>query len=122
MLSNSSFAYFPAFTSTTVKYVLAPKYWARHNVSDGYWASEQNIYEGWHYQDRHGKIYSYEECLAELADYKKQSPLYHQLNQKPEGFALKREKMKSKVRYEAYHCLRLIRGAKRKVRLLWKKS
>lgn len=122
LLSNSSFAYFPAFTSTTVKYVLAPKYWARHNVSDGYWASEQNIYEGWHYQDRHGKIYSYEECLAELADYKKQSPLYHQLNQKPEGFALKREKMKSTVRYEAYHCLRLIRGAKRKVRLLWKKS
>ena len=122
LLSNSSFAYFPAFTSTTVKYILAPKYWARHNVSDGYWASEQNIYEGWHYQDRHGKIYSYEECLAELADYKKQSPLYHQLNQKPEGFALKREKMKSTVRYEAYHCLRLIRGAKRKVRLLWKKS
>ena len=122
LLSNSSFAYFPAFTSTTVKYILAPKYWARHNVSDGYWASEQNIYEGWHYQDRHGRIYSYEECLAELADYKKQSPLYHRLNQKPEGFALKREKMKSKVRYEAYHCLRLIRGAKRKVRLLWMKN
>ena len=122
LLSNSSFAYFPAFTSTTVKYILAPKYWARHNVSDGYWASEQNIYEGWHYQDRHGRIYSYEECLAELADYKKQSPLYHRLNQKPEGFARKREEIKSKVRYEAYHCLRLIRGAKRKVRLLWKKN
>lgn len=44
LLSNSSFAYFPAFTSDTVKYILAPKYWARHNVSDGYWASEQNIY------------------------------------------------------------------------------
>ena len=43
ILSNSTFAFFPAFTSTTVKYVIAPKYWARHNVSDGYWASEQNI-------------------------------------------------------------------------------
>lgn len=41
LLANSSFAYFPAFTSDTVQYILLqPKYWARHNVSDGYWASE----------------------------------------------------------------------------------
>lgn len=122
LLSNSSFAYFPAFTSNTVKYILAPKYWARHNVSDGYWASEQNIYRGWHYQDRNGKVFSYEECLEELEVYKRISPLYRKLNQKPNGFALKIEELKSKFRYRAYHLLRLWRGLKRRVRRLWRKS
>lgn len=70
ILSNSSFAFFPAFTSETVEKVIAPKYWARHNVSDGYWASEQNIYEGFYYQDRKGRLFSAEECRQELAEYK----------------------------------------------------
>ena len=43
ILSNSTFAFFPAFTSDTVQYIIAPKYWARHNVSDGYWASEHHL-------------------------------------------------------------------------------
>ena len=73
LLANSSFTYFPVFTSDTVKYVIAPKYWARHNVSDGYWASEQNIYEGWYYQDRNGELFSAEECRKELDEYKKSS-------------------------------------------------
>lgn len=122
LLSNSSFAYFPAFTSNTVKYILAPKYWARHNVSDGYWASEQNIYKGWHYQDRQGKVFSYEECLEELKLYKKTSALYRRLNQKPDGLELKIEGLKSKCKYKIYYLLRLVRGAKRKVRRLWEKS
>lgn len=122
LLSNSSFAYFPAFTSTTVKYILAPKYWARHNVSDGYWASEQNIYQGWHYQDRHGKVYTSEECKEELEKYKKTSSRYQKLNQKPEGSELRKEEMQSTLRYKGYHVIRLIRGARRKVRMLWKRS
>lgn len=122
LLSNSSFAYFPAFTSNTVKYILAPKYWARHNVSNGYWASEQNIYKGWHYQDRHGKVFSYEECLEELNEYKSKSALYQTLNQKPEGIRLKIETMKSKSRYAVYYLLRVLRGIKRRVKSLWKKS
>lgn len=71
ILSNSSFAFFPAFTSETVEKVIAPKYWARHNVSDGYWASEQNIYEGFTYQDRKGRLFSAKECREELEEYKK---------------------------------------------------
>jgi len=122
LLSNSSFAYFPAFTSNTVKYILAPKYWARHNVSNGYWASEQNIYQGWHYQDRHGRVFSYEECLAELEDYKAGSALYRTLNQKPSGMGLGIEKLKSRGRYELYYLLRILRGIRRRVKALWKKS
>ena len=81
LLANSSFAYFPAFTSETVKYIIAPKYWARHNVSDGYWASEQNIYAGWHYQDRQGRVFTAEECKKELQEYKASSENYKLLNQ-----------------------------------------
>lgn len=118
LLSNSSFAYFPAFTSTTVKYILAPKYWARHNVSDGYWASEQNIYEGWHYQDRYGKIFSWQECKEELENYKLKSSRYKKLNQKLQGFSLFAETAKSRVRYASHRALRLCRGIKRRVKLL----
>lgn len=70
ILSNSTFAFFPAFTSDTVQKIIAPKYWARHNVSDGYWASEQNIYEGFTYQDRQGRLFSAKECRQELAEYR----------------------------------------------------
>ena len=80
LLSNSSFAVFPAMTSETLQYAIAPKYWARHNVSDGYWASEQNIYSFFYYMDRHGKIFSPEECRTELEKYKKTSHTYRRVN------------------------------------------
>lgn len=70
IISNSSFAFFPAYTSDTVRKVIAPKYWARHNVSDGYWASEQNIYEDFLYMDRHGRLFTAEQCRRELAVYR----------------------------------------------------
>lgn len=70
ILSNSTFAFFPAFTSETAIKIIAPKYWARHNVSDGYWASEQNIYEDFVYQDRKGRLFTARECVEELEEYK----------------------------------------------------
>ena len=99
LLANSSFAYFPAFTSEVNQYVIAPKYWARHNVSDGYWASEQNIYEGFHYMDRKGKLFTAEECRRELAQYKLNSKKYSRLNIRPTGIKLQLYKMKSKYIY-----------------------
>ncbi len=69
IVSNSSFAFFPAYTSTTLRKAIAPMYWARHNVSDGYWASEQNIYSIFTYMDRDGKTYSAEQCREKLARY-----------------------------------------------------
>jgi len=65
ILSNSSFAFFPAWTSETVKYVIAPKYWARHNISDGFWSCGYNVYRGWNWMDRDGKLYTYDECISE---------------------------------------------------------
>lgn len=80
IVSNSSFACFPVFTSNTLKFLIAPKYWARHNVSDGYWASEQNIYTGWNYMDRKGHIFSAEECRRELEKYKRKSRYFNNQN------------------------------------------
>lgn len=70
ILSNSSFAYFPAWLNDKCKYVIAPKYWAQHNTSDGYWASSCIYTEGWNYLDRDGKIQTYSEVVNELMNSK----------------------------------------------------
>ncbi len=85
ILSNSSFAVLPAFTSDELQFAIAPKYWARFNVSDGYWASEQNIYSIFRYMDRKGRMFTPEECRAELAKYKVNSRKYALADQKPVG-------------------------------------
>ena len=87
ILSNSSFAFFPAYTNLRVKRIFAPKYWARHNVSDGYWSGEQNIYRIFTYLDRQGNAFTKSQCLAELESYKKSSPKYAKLNQPPAKIA-----------------------------------
>ena len=115
ILSNSSFAFFPAFTSETVELIIAPKYWARHNVSDGYWASEQNIYTGWNYMDRKGKVFSSAECKKELEEYKKQSPKYRKVNQKPSPMILKLMKIKSEIGYRISWIERIYRSVLRRI-------
>ncbi|MDD2970516.1 MAG: glycosyl transferase [Lachnospiraceae bacterium] len=118
LLANSSFTYFPAFTSDMNQYVIAPKYWARHNVSDGYWASEQNIYEGFHYMDRKGHLFTTEECRQELDVYKKTSRKYSRLNQKPDGLNAKLYRIRSKYIYEKYYLARIARGVLRRIKKL----
>lgn len=70
ILANSSFSFFPAWTSDTAKYIIAPKYWARHNISDGFWACAFNLYNGWLWQDRNGNLFTFEECEKEYNEYK----------------------------------------------------
>jgi len=79
ILSNSSFAYFPALTNEVANLIIAPKYWARHNVSDGYWATGCNLYRGFVYMDRQGNLQSYDECKREFELYKKQNPELYKL-------------------------------------------
>ncbi len=119
LLANSSFTYFPAFTSTTVRMIIAPKYWARHNVSDGYWASEQNIYEGWTYQDRQGRLFSAEECRKELARYQQSSPVYARRNQPIADADKEKAYQKAQRFYKRYQMRHYWNSAKRKVRKLF---
>ena len=74
LLSNSSFAFFPAWTSDTAEFIIAPKYWARHNVSKGHWSTSQNLYRNWHYQDRDGRLYDYEACVEEFTGFIERHP------------------------------------------------
>jgi len=69
ILSNSSFPYFATLTSDQNQYILAPKYWGRHNVSDGYWSLGYNIFRNHNYMDREGVIFTYEQCVQEFRSY-----------------------------------------------------
>lgn len=71
IVSNSSFPYYATLTSDTLKYIIAPKYWGRYNISDGYWACGYNIYRSHTYLDRNGKASSYQDCLREFNDFVK---------------------------------------------------
>lgn len=115
ILSNSTFAFFPAFTSETVQHIIAPKYWARHNVSDGYWASEQNIYDNFQYMDQKGRLFSAEECREELAEYKKTSKKYRRIGVPLEGMALKAAKFRAKSLVYRDLSVRALRSLKRRL-------
>jgi len=84
ILSNSSFSFFPAWTSETVKYVIAPKYWARHNISDGFWACAFNIYRDWMWQDKAGALFDFDECITEYEKYKVEQKLQELSGRPPE--------------------------------------
>jgi hypothetical protein len=69
VISNSSFAYFPALTNSEAKLIIAPKYWSRHNVSNGYWAMGCNLFKDFTYMDREGNLQSSTECKREFDNY-----------------------------------------------------
>lgn len=73
ILSNSSFSWWGAYTNTFAEHVIAPKYWARFNVSDGYWSNGGSLTSGWDYLSKEGQFFSYEDCKSELELYRQNS-------------------------------------------------
>jgi hypothetical protein len=70
IMSNSSFAWLPTWINDEVINVIAPKYWGKHNVSDGFWAQGDSLTKGWeYYHSPTNKLYSYEECKIEKDQY-----------------------------------------------------
>lgn len=116
LLSNSSFACLPAHTSETLKYAIAPKYWARHNVSDGYWASEQNIYSLFHYMDRKGRLFTAEECRKELEEYKKHSRKYAKRNVRPGKVVCWFQNIKRRLVYGWFYLKKVYRAVIRRLK------
>jgi hypothetical protein len=69
ILSNSSFGWWAAWLNINSNKIIAPKYWARHNVSDGYWATGDVYTRTFTYMDREGNLSDYETCRREAEDY-----------------------------------------------------
>jgi len=65
IISNSSFGWWAAWTNSVVKKVIAPKYWARYNISDGYWSNGDSLTRDWVWLDRNGELFEYRQCLIE---------------------------------------------------------
>ena len=101
-----------------IRYIIAPKYWARHNVSDGYWASEQNIYSDFYYMDRKGKLFTAEECRQELENYKNKSTKYQKIGKPLSGLAKMMAIIRSQCLRYGDLLIRMIRSLKKRVRRL----
>lgn len=118
ILSNSSFSLMPVMSSTELKYAIAPKYWARHNISDGFWSSEQNIYSFLTYQDKKGRLFSADECRAELEEYKKRSRLYARRNKRPGKVMTFFQVIRRKCLYGVFFAKRIVRSLERRIGII----
>jgi hypothetical protein len=65
VIPNSSFSWWAAWTNRLAKEVVAPKYWARHNISNGFWSTGDILTQNWTWLDKSNKFFTYEKCLEE---------------------------------------------------------
>jgi hypothetical protein len=65
IIANSTFSWWAAWLNNNSKFTIAPKYWFRHNVNQGYWCGTDSITHGWYYVDTHGELSTSNQCLRE---------------------------------------------------------
>ena len=78
VMSNTTFSYFPAITNEVANLIIAPKYWLRHNVSNGFWSCGYNLYRDFVYLDRAGNLQTYDECFREFELFKQENKHLYQ--------------------------------------------
>ncbi len=65
IIPNSSFSWWASYLNTNKRIVIAPKFWASYNNSNGYWSTSDIITEGFTYLDKENKLSSSEDCWIE---------------------------------------------------------
>jgi hypothetical protein len=73
IIPNSSFSWWAAFLNTQAAMIVAPKFWAHHNVSTGYWSSFDLITDAFVYLDRKGEVWQSEECKQERKEWERRN-------------------------------------------------
>lgn len=75
ILPNSTFSWWSAWLNQYSKLTIAPKYWGRYNVSNGYWSLGDSYTRRFVYMNREGKIDDYESCKEQALDFYKKNNL-----------------------------------------------
>jgi hypothetical protein len=79
IISASTFSFWPCWTNTQFKTIIAPKYWTDFKISNGWWRGDDNIVDEWLYLDMKGNTMIGSDCRAEYNKYRSQNSFYSNL-------------------------------------------
>jgi hypothetical protein len=71
ILSNSSFGWWAAWLNDVANKIIAPKYWASHNTSNGFWSVGEIYTKKFDYMNRDGILNDYNTCKIEAENFYK---------------------------------------------------